>query len=144
MKVNDAGLALIKNFEGCKLKAYQDQGGVWTIGYGWAQNVKPTDVWTQEQAEKKFVDAVSIFSNSVYSKLGDNSLTTPNQFSAMVSLAYNIGIGNFSKSSVLRFHKEGNYAKAADSFLLWNKVKGEINKGLTRRRTAERALYLED
>jgi lysozyme len=143
MKTNEAGLALIRQFEGCRLKAYKCPAGVWTIGYGWTHGVKPTDQWTQAQAEEMLVKGLDQYENAVQSAIGAHA-TTSNQFSALVSICYNIGAGNFVKSSMLRHHKAGNYAKAADAFLLWNKAGGKVLNGLTKRRQAERALYLED
>jgi len=143
MKTNEAGLALIRQFEGCRLKAYKCPAGVWTIGYGWTHGVKPTDQWTQAQAEEMLVKGLNQYENAVQSAIGAHA-TTSNQFSALVSICYNIGAGNFVKSSMLRHHKAGDYAKAADAFLLWNKAGGKVLNGLTKRRQAERALYLED
>ena len=143
MKTNKAGLALIRQFEGCRLKAYKCPAGVWTIGYGWTHGVKPTDQWTQAQAEEMLVKGLDQYENAVQSAIGAHA-TTSNQFSALVSICYNIGAGNFVKSSMLRHHKAGDYAKAADAFLLWNKAGGKVLNGLTKRRQAERALYLED
>lgn len=143
MKINEAGLALIRQFEGCRLKAYTCPAGVWTIGYGWTHGVKPGDHWTQEQAEKMLIQGLDQYENAVQSAIGMNK-TTINQFSAFVSICYNIGVGNFVKSSMLRHHKTGDYAKAANAFLLWNKAGGKVLNGLIKRRQAERALYLED
>jgi lysozyme len=143
MKTNESGLALIRQFEGCRLKAYKCPAGVWTIGYGWTHGVKPTDQWTQAQAEEMLVKGLDQYENAVQSAIGAHA-TTSNQFSALVSICYNIGAGNFVKSSMLRHHKAGDYAKAADAFLLWNKAGGKVLNGLTKRRQAERALYLED
>ncbi len=136
-------MALIRQFEGCRLKAYKCPAGVWTIGYGWTHGVKSTDQWTQAQAEEMLVKGLNQYENAVQSAIGAHS-TTSNQFSALVSICYNIGAGNFVKSSMLRHHKAGDYAKAADAFLLWNKAGGKVLNGLTKRRQAERALYLED
>jgi len=143
MKTNESGLALIRQFEGCKLKAYKCPAGVWTIGYGWTHGVKPTDQWTQAQAEEMLVKGLDQYENAVQSAIGAHS-TTSSQFSALVSICYNIGAGNFVKSSMLRHHKAGDHVKAADAFLLWNKAGGKVLNGLTKRRQAERALYLED
>ena len=143
MIINKKGVDLIKEFEGCKLHAYQDQRGRWTIGYGWARNVNPGDIWTQDKADRYLAEALDDYNRAISSYLG-TAPTTSNQFSAMVSLAYNIGIGNFLNSSVLRNHKLKQYDKAADSFLLWDKVNAKFNKGLHRRRVAERALYVEE
>jgi lysozyme len=142
----DAGLALIKHFEGCVLTAYQDVAGIWTIGYGHIEDVYPGLVWTQDQADTALEEDVSITETRVQDMVGDVP-TTDNQLSAMVSLAYNIGSGGFKSSSVLRYHRLGSAAMAADAFLLWDKatVDGQLKvfKGLLERRQAESALYLE-
>jgi GH24 family phage-related lysozyme (muramidase) len=98
-------------------------------------------VWTQEQADARFVKSLKIREDAVTKAIG-TAPTTQNQFDAMVALAYNIGMSAFAGSSVLRFHKLGKYESAADSFKLWNKAKGVILNGLTKRRAAEAALYL--
>ena len=143
MKTNKSGLALIRKFEGCRLKAYQCPAGVWTIGYGWTHGVKPGDHWTQAHAEEMLIKGLDQYENAVQSAIGMHK-TTANQFSAFVSICYNIGVGNFVKSSMLRHHKAGDYEKAADAFLLWNKAGGKVLNGLIKRRQAERLLYLED
>lgn len=71
----------------------------------------------------------------------DGAATTQHQFDAMVSFAYNVGIGNLTKSTLLKLHKAGNYAGAADEFATWNKAAGKVMAGLTKRRAAEAALY---
>lgn len=141
MRTSDNGLNLIKEFEGCKLKAYKCPAGVWTIGYGWTQGVKEGDVWNQQMAERMLVEGVNPFERAVLQAIGDKP-TTQNQFDAMVSLCYNVGPANFQKSSVVRYHRDGNFSKAAESFLLWNKAAGRELAGLTRRRQAEKRRYL--
>jgi lysozyme len=147
MKVNTEGYALIKKFEGCKLKAYRCPANVLTIGYGntFYENgdkVKEGDVITQERAESlaKFVIdqfAVTI-APFILQPLNDN------QFSACVSLAYNIGTGNFKKSSVFKkLNINPNDATIADSFRLWNKGGGKVLAGLVKRREAEIQLYFK-
>lgn len=136
----DKGLCLIKEFEGCRLKAYKCPAGVWTIGYGWTPGVKPGQVWTQEQAEEMLAKGVKPYAATVAKTCPHAS---QNQFDAMVSLCYNIGPGNFIKSSVARLHNQGNFNAAADAFLKWNKGGGKVLAGLDRRRRAERKLYLE-
>lgn len=141
MQTSKSGLNLIKEFEGCKLKAYRCPAGILTIGYGWTHGVKEGDVWTQEKAEQMLVEGVKPFEDAVSRAIG-NKPTTQGQFDAMVALCYNIGPGNFEKSSVVRYHRDGNHAKAAEAFLLWNKASGSVLPGLTRRRQAEKSLYL--
>jgi lysozyme len=141
-RINQAGLDLIKSYEGCRLVAYRDAVGVLTIGYGsTGAHVYPGKRITQQQAEDLLRQDLSRFELGVNAQVA-GAPTTDNQFAAMVSLAFNIGLGGFAKSSVLRNHKLQRYNIASASFLLWNKAKGRILAGLTRRRNAERKLYL--
>jgi lysozyme len=139
--VSPKGLAIIREFEGCKLKAYRCPAGVWTIGYGWTIGVKPGTRWTQQKAEEMLIEGVKPYAKAVSESIG-KAPTTQNQFDALVSFCYNAGPGNFRKSSMLRFHRQGKYQQAADAFLGWNKGGGKVLKGLVRRRKHERALYL--
>jgi lysozyme len=143
--INDAGLDLIKHFEGCRLTAYQDVAGIWTIGYGHTAGVSEGLVFTQAQADQALLDDLTDAEAAVDSAVQDVA-TTDNQFAAMVSLCYNIGAGNFADSTVLREHRAGRTQQAADAFLLWNKatIDGvlQVVTGLTNRREAERTLYL--
>ena|SRR6266851_5728607 len=137
---NEAALELIKRNEGCSLRAYFDPVGVLTIGYGHTgKYVTPGQVITQEEAEDLLRLDLRHFEYGVDDALGD---ATDNQFGAMVSLAYNIGLGAFRRSTVLRDHNAGKFAEAAEAFLMWNKADGKVLPGLVRRRYEERALYL--
>jgi lysozyme len=143
MRTSSAGLALIKTFEGCRLLAYRDVVGVWTIGYGSTKDVHPAQRITQAQAEALLVDRLAEeFEPGVLAAVAHAPTTQP-QFDAMVSLAYNIGVGAFGGSSVARLHRLGHHEQAADAFLLWNRAGGRVVTALTRRRAAERVLYLE-
>ena len=146
MSVNKATLDLIKQYEGCKLTAYQDMVGVWTIGYGTTAmadvGIVPAKgmTITQERAEDLLRQGVDKFATTV-----DAMITTSvnaNEFGACVSLAYNIGPTAFAKSTVLRELNAGNYDKAAAAFRMWNKAGGEVIKGLVNRREAEIKLFL--
>jgi len=143
LATNAAGIALIKAAEGIRLASYQDPSGSWTIGYGHTVNVGPGQTITQAEADQLLAQDLMQFEAGVSSVTAN---PTSNEFSAMVSLAFNIGMGGFKGSTVLRQHNAGNYAAAADAFLLWNKahVDGQLVElaGLTTRRAAERALYL--
>ena len=140
--VSQRGIDLIKSFEGCKLRAYWDKWGkVWTIGYGWTHGVKRGDVWTQAKAEQMLTEGVKPYAEAVHAAIG-NTPTTQDQFDAMTSFTYNVGPANFRKSSVLRYHLQGNRTAAGNAFLAWNKSGGKVLPGLTRRRQAEKALYL--
>ena len=141
--INQKGLDLIKRFEGCRLKAYRCPSGVPTIGYGsTGKHVHMDMTITQDVADALLRKDLSRFESAV-SDCIDGAPTNDNEFSAMVSLAFNIGEGNFAISSVLKFHREGNNAKAAASFLLWDKAGGRVLPGLVNRRKAEADLYLE-
>ncbi|WP_379933102.1 lysozyme [Enterobacter sichuanensis] len=145
MQTSDKGIALIKEFEGCKLTAYQDSVGVWTIGYGWTQPVdgKPIRAGMtikQETAERLLKTGLISYESDV-SRLVKVGLTQ-GQFDALVSFTYNLGARSLSTSTLLRKLNSGDYAAAADEFLRWNKAGGKVLNGLTRRREAERALFL--
>ena len=145
MQTSEKGIALIKEFEGCKLTAYQDSVGVWTIGYGWTQPVdgKPIRAGmtiNQETAERLLKTGLVSYESDV-SHLVKVGLTQ-GQFDALVSFTYNLGARSLSTSTLLRKLNAGDCAGAADEFLRWNKAGGKVLNGLTRRREAERALFL--
>jgi GH24 family phage-related lysozyme (muramidase) len=145
MKTNRAGIELIKRWEGCRLTAYQDSVGVWTIGYGLTSAaglgpVKKGMTITQQQADDYLVRALVSYEAAVTRVLA----RAPNehQFAAMVSLCYNIGPGAFAKSSIAKRFNVGDAAGAADAFRLWNKAGGKVLQGLVNRREDERKLFL--
>lgn len=145
MQTSDKGIALIKKFEGCKLTAYQDSVGVWTIGYGWTQPVdgKPirAGMTIKQEAAERLLKTGLVSYESDVSRLVKVGLTQ-GQFDALVSFTYNLGARSLSTSTLLRKLNSGDYAGAADEFLRWNKAGGKVLNGLTRRREAERALFL--
>ena len=140
--MNALGLKILENSEGCRLVAYRDGGGIWTIGWGHTgPEVHEGLVWTQAQADAALQQDLERFEAGV-TRADGSTPTTANQYSAMCDLAFNIGIGNFLNSSVLRLHKAGNDKGAAAAFALWNKAGGKVEQGLVDRRAAEAALYL--
>jgi lysozyme len=139
MTLSDAGLALIKQFEGLSLKAYLCPARVWTIGYGTTRGVKPGQVISEEEAEAMLRADVARFAQGVAERL--QVPVTQGQFDALVSLAYNIGLAAFGKSTLLRLLNDSKYALAAAQFPRWNKAKGRVLPGLTKRRAAERAMF---
>ncbi|HGN9433924.1 TPA: lysozyme [Enterobacter hormaechei] len=145
MQTSEKGIALIKEFEGCKLTAYQDSVGVWTIGYGWTQPVdgKPirAGMMIKQEAAERLLKVGLVSYESDVSRLVKVSLTQ-GQFDALVSFTYNLGARSLSTSTLLRKLNAGDYAGAANEFLRWNKAGGKVLNGLTRRREAERALFL--
>ncbi|HET8687327.1 MAG TPA: lysozyme [Methanosarcina sp.] len=136
-------IQLLKHFEGCRLKAYQDCVGIWTIGYGETLNVTPGLTWTQEYADERLRIRAEQFMMHVLKSCPQLRLSSPNKLAACTSLAYNIGVGAFSVSSVCRLTKRGDYKMAGDKFLVWNKAGGKVNKGLSYRRGKEREIYLQ-
>jgi lysozyme len=145
MRVNKATLDLIKEFEGLRLEAYKCPAGVWTIGYGTTARagvgIKPEAgmVITEAEAEWYLEQSVAKFAAGV-----DAVITAPineNERGALVSLAYNIGLTGFRKSSALRWLNSGDKAKAAAAIKLWNKAGNKVLAGLVRRREAEVALF---
>jgi lysozyme len=138
-KVSDKGLSLIKEFEGCVLKAYLCPAKVWTIGYGHTKGVKAGQTITQFEADELL--RLDVEDHDISDLLGD-APTTQDQFDAMSSLAFNIGLTRFAGSTVLKRHKLGNRLGAANAFLMWKLSNGKVLPGLVRRREAERRLYL--
>jgi lysozyme len=144
MKLSNEGKALIKQFEGLRLKAYKCSANVDTIGYGHTGGVKAGDVITQAQADAFFESDIAKFEAAV------NAASIPNlrqnQFDALVSLCYNIGVDAFQKSSLLRLAKvNAQNQQIRDKFLLWSNVtvgsKLTPSAGLLKRRQKEADFY---
>lgn len=145
MQISDKGIALIKSFEGCKLTAYQDPGGIWTIGYGWTQpvNGKPVGagmVIDQATAERLLKCGVVQYEQGV-SKLVKVPINQ-NQFDALVDFAYNLGLRALSTSTLLKLVNAKEFTAAAEEFPRWNQQQRKVLPGLVRRRAAERELFL--
>ncbi len=146
--INDAALDLIARFEGCRLEAYRDAVGVWTIGYGHTSMAGPPQVRpgmriTKAQAREILRRDVTRFARDVARVLGPHAAAlTDNQFGALVSFAYNVGIGNLKRSSVLRAVREGRHDDVPRLLLQWTKAGGRRLRGLVRRRRAEGRLWL--
>ena len=141
-----AAVELIAEFEGLRLVAYQCTAGVWTIGWGETDGVRPGDRCTQEQADRWLLEDLEERVRAVR-----DACTLPPtdaELGAMVSLAYNIGMAGFRQSTVLRQHNAGNHAAAGRAFSLWNQItnpttgRKEEDNGLTARRAREAAIYL--
>jgi lysozyme len=135
---------LIATSEDCYLVAYLCPAKVWTCGWGETDGVRQGTRWTQEHADERFRMSLEHFADEVLGMLKQPA--SEHQLGALVSLAYNIGLGALRKSTVLRLHNAGDFAGAARAFGLWNKarVNGALTPlaGLTSRRAAEAALYL--
>lgn len=139
MHINQAGADLIRQFEGCKLETYICPAGVPTIGYGHTgRDVKLGAKISQQQANDLLLSDLRLFEQGVQ---GLCPVATSNQFSALVSFAYNLGLHALEGSTLRRLHNAGQYAAAQAQFSRWNKADGRILDGLTRRRAAEAALY---
>lgn len=139
MKIGQAGIDLIKEFEGCKLVAYLDSVGIPTIGYGRTKDVKIGDSCTKEEAEawlKEDVhDAETCVNEHVTAQINQN------EFDALVSFVFNLGCGNFRKSTLLRKLNDSDFDGASLEFARWNRAGGLELAGLTRRRAAEAELF---
>lgn len=138
---NPAGTALIKSFESCKLQAYQDGNGIWTIGWGHTgPEVYEGLVWTQERADQQlYLDILERAETPVNAYLFRS--VGNNQFSAVCCLCYNIGSGNFRNSTVRKRINAGDFDAVPAAFMMWDRVAGSVSAGLTRRRIAECALW---
>jgi lysozyme len=147
MQISQAGLDLICTFEGLKLAPYLCSAGVATIGFGTTFYLDGTKVTmqdkpiTKEQALDLLKNVVSMFEKEVQKLI--KVTVNQNQYDAIICLVYNIGVGAFSKSTLLRLLNEGKYTEAAEQFLRWDKAGGKPLKGLTNRRVKERELFLK-
>jgi len=145
MRINDKGIALIKSFEGCKLRAYQDSVGIWTVGYGATfyqdgSKIKSGDTLTQQQADELLSYHVDLFAEKVKPLIKGE--LSDNQFSALVSFAFNLGAGALAKSTLLKkVNANPEDASISSEFAKWDKAGGKQLRGLTRRRKAEADLY---
>ena len=145
LQISQKGIDLIKEFEGCKLEAYKCPAGVWTIGYGTTDtdyaitktkikaglkiSKQKAETWLRQSVNKKYCPKVNKYNNKYH--------WTQNEFDAMVSFAYNLG-------SIDQLTANGKRTKKdiAQKMLLYNKAKGKVLPGLTRRRKAEQKLFL--
>ena len=153
--IGNAGIALIKKFEGCArlrtdgmVEAYPDPGTggePWTIGWGATGaglggngRIGPGTVWTRAECDARLESDLVRYADDVVRAL-DGRATTQNQFDALVSFHYNTGA--IARATLTKRHKEGDHRAALREFARWNRAGGRVMKGLTRRRNAEAALY---
>ena len=145
MKISNLGLELIKEFEGFSANAYLCPAKIPTIGYGNTFYSDGRKVKLGEQISKSdALELLEIVANKDFADKIFPSIIVPvtqNQFDAMVSLAYNIGVGNFLKSTLLKKVNAGDFIGASEEFLKWNKSGGKELLGLTRRRKREQDLF---
>jgi GH24 family phage-related lysozyme (muramidase) len=139
-KINSKGLLMLKSFEGLRLEAYQDAVGVWTIGYGTTTGVVPGMRISAAEAEAFLKQDLARFEKAIatHVKVPLNS----DQCSALICFTYNVGESAFAGSTLIQLLNKKDYAGAAEQFLRWNKAGEQELVGLTRRRKAERALFL--
>jgi lysozyme len=146
VKTSEQGINLIKQFEGCHLKPYQDPIGLWTVAWGhligdgktlpieWFREL------TQDEADELLKKDLVRFERGV-ERLCPLNLTQP-RFDALISFAFNLGLGNLQISTLRKKHNRNDVLGAANEFVKWNKAGGKVLRGLTRRRQAEQTLYL--
>lgn len=141
-KLDEAGIQFVKDREGLRLKAYDDGGGVWTIGYGHVKGVKKGQVINTATAEKLLKSDLAEFEGAVDALV--NVELTQNQFNALVSFAFNVGVGAFRKSTLLKVLNQGEYGKVPNELSKWVKDNGKVVQGLVKRRALEAAMFMDD
>jgi lysozyme len=138
-RINTAGLTFVASFEGLRLYAYPDIGGVWTIGYGHTRTAQKGMSITKQQAMSLLKADLAVAEQAVhlYVHVGLNQ----NRYNALVSFVFNVGVGAFRSSTLLKQLNGGDYGGVPKQLLRWNKVNGRPIAGLTRRRVAEGELW---
>lgn len=137
----EKAIDLIKKYEGFSARPYKCPAGVLTIGYGRTIDVRPYEITTEE--------AETIWLDKYVKTIADQILAivkvelSNNQICALIDFVYNLGIGNFKSSTLLRKINQGDFSAAANEFLKWNKAGGIVLKGLENRRIAEKMLFLD-
>jgi lysozyme len=139
MNISQEGISLIKKFEGCELKAYQDSVGVWTIGFGHTKGVEEGDEITQDMAEIMLEEEMPEYEGYI-----NNMVSAPLkqcQYDALCAWVYNLGPTNLKESTLLKLLNAGDYHLIPSQIKRWNKAGGQTLKGLIRRREAEALLF---
>lgn len=139
MNISEEGLALLKKFEGCELKAYQDSVGVWTIGYGHTKDVKKGDQINKDEAEHLLAEEMPEYEGYINDYV--KAPLKQNQFDALVCWVYNLGPTNLRNSTLLTVLNQERYNDVPKEIKRWNKAGGEVLQGLVRRREAEALLF---
>ena len=140
MKTSNAMRTMIGAWEGCRLEAYRDPVGIWTIGYGHTgPDVKPGQRIDESEADRLLAADLARFEAQVTDMADD--ATNQQQFDALISFCYNLGPAALGDSTLLRLHNAGDYTGAAAQFVRWNHAGGKVLAGLTRRREEEAAVY---
>ena len=144
MKISDKGIEFIRQLEGEKLTAYPDIVGIWTIGVGHTGFVDGKPVArgmtiTKEKSKEILTADLKRFESAVN---GAVKITlTQNQFDALVSLAFNIGEGAFTRSTLVKKLNAGDKKGAAEQFLVWKNAGGRVSQGLLNRRQKEKTMF---
>ena len=139
MQLSKTGIELLKHFEGCELKAYQDSVGVWTIGYGHTKGIYEGLEITQGEAEKMLVDELPEYEGYISDKVVP--MLQQHEFDALVCWVYNLGPTNLSSSTMLKKLNAGEFKEVPFQMKRWDKAGGQPLLGLTRRRNAEALLF---
>lgn len=145
MKSSEQAIELIQRFEGCRLRAYQDPVGIWTIGYGWTQPVDGEPVAENMQITR--AKAISLLTEHLqqYEQAVSCLVTVPlnqSQFDALIDFTYNVGVSALAGSTLLKKLNSGDITGAAGEFIKWSHAGGEVLPGLVKRRKVERQLFL--
>jgi lysozyme len=147
MEVSERGIDLVKGFESFSPKSYRDVAGVWTIGYGTTRidgdPVQPNMTCTQEEADEWLRNDINEHFREASEFISPDVTLNQNQVDALASFVYNVGVGNFKESTLLKLINSGDMEGAADQFIRWNRAGGRVYPGLTRRREAEAELFSE-
>lgn len=138
--ISKNGIELIKKFEGCRLTSYQDQVGVWTVGYGSTHGVTKGMTVTLDDAEHKLLYDLDTIEHHLNQMLVQEP--TQNQFDALCSFAYNLGYPALRRSTLMALFNQGKIKEASNEFTKWCMAGGKENKGLKNRREAEKTLFL--
>ena len=166
MKISDKGEHLMHSFEGYRTRPYRCSAAIWTVGWGHAMyadqlalpnickegytgltrgdyQLKEGDnrAWSKDELVELFKKDIELFERGVL-RLSPNLANHQNKFDAIVSFAYNAGLGNYQRSTIRMKVNRGEWDAAADSFMSWTKAGGKEIAGLVKRRKAERALFL--
>lgn len=137
----EKAIDLIKKYEGFSARPYKCPAGVLTIGYGRTIDVRPYEITTEEAETIWLSKYVKTIADQILAVV--NVELSNNQICALIDFVYNLGIGNFKSSTLLRKINQGDFSAAANELLRWNKAGGIILKGLENRRIAERMLFLD-
>lgn len=140
VKLGEAGKSLIQSYEKCELKAYlPTPDDVWTLGWGHTKLVSQGDTCTKEEADQWFLEDIKWVEDCVNKSV--TAHINQNEFDALCSLCFNIGCTAFGKSTLVKLLNQADYDGAREQFKRWDKQKGQVVRGLTRRRASEAELF---